>query len=151
MFIVQRLELRRGKLVGSDIQATGVEKASGNAALVDIALDHCSDVVKIGRGIKMKDEAQAQATDSEIIICHSDTPKLRHYIKWLNASTHGSVMLELRSSTISVGAPSVALTYNLRNIEETNSTFVSLRRVRDSISREGAPTTRNRWHLSCTH
>lgn len=46
-------------------------------------------------------------------------------------ATSRSVMLELRSSTISVGIISVALTSSPRNTEKWHSTFIPVRRVRD--------------------
>ena len=47
------------------------------------------------------------------------------------SATSRSVILELRSSTISVGIISVALTSSPRNTEKWYSTFVPVRRVRD--------------------
>ena len=49
------------------------------------------------------------------------------------SATSRSVILELRSSTISVGIISVALTYSPRNTEKWYSKFVPVRRVRDPI------------------
>jgi hypothetical protein len=52
---------------------------------------------------------------------------------WLGAFFHASVMLELRSSAISVGALSVALTCCPRNTERWHSKVFPVRPVRDSI------------------
>jgi hypothetical protein len=52
--------------------------------------------------------------------------------RYPGATSH-SVMLELRSSTISVGTISVALTSSPRNTEKWYSTFVPVRQVRDLI------------------
>jgi hypothetical protein len=68
--------------------------------------------------------------------------------RYLGATSH-SVMLELRSSTISVGLISVALMHSPRNTEEWH--FSSSQSGESEISSFGGPAIRNHWHVSSAH